>query len=219
MAKLVVATLGFEEKWAIRAVLTYGLEPGDKILVVTGPVIDKVRRAYESIKRIADMVGDVDVKLLSLDSPCSFVENVARIRSMLIRHAQSMDNIIIVLSGGMRALILSLYTAILFLPVDIREKISIVRIDLEDGSCSIEIPLELLDLVETWSPGALAPILEIVYRRREVSIEDIAGYTGKDRTTIRRQVAKLAELGLVELSGRPLMVKTTELTKLYVVED
>ena len=59
-------------------------------------------------------------------------------------------------------------------------------------------------------------ILEIVYERGEVSIEDIAGYTGKDRTTIRRQVAKLAEPGLVELSGRPIMVWATELTRIYI---
>ena len=216
MAKLVVSTLGFEEKWAIRAVLTYGLEPGDHIIVITGPIIDKVERAYESIKKVADMVGDVKVYLLSIENPCDFIENVSRIKEVLIKHAYSMDSIIIVLSGGMRVLVLSLYTAILFLPEEIKGKINIIRLDLEDGSCSVEIPLKLLDLVKTWSPGVLKDILKIVYERGEVSIEDIAGYTGKDRTTIRRQVAKLAELGLVELSGRPIMVRATELTRIYV---
>ncbi|RLG82003.1 MAG: hypothetical protein DRO40_08665 [Thermoprotei archaeon] len=216
MAKLVVSTLGFEEKWAIRAVLTYGLEPGDHIIVITGPIIDKVERAYESIKKVADMVGDVKVNLLSIENPCDFIENISRIKEVLIKHAYSMDSIIIVLSGGMRVLVLSLYTAVLFLPEEIKGKINIIRLDLEDGSCSVEIPLKLLGLVETWSPGVLRDILKIVYERGEVSIEDIAGYTGKDRTTIRRQVAKLAELGLVELSGRPIMVRATELTRIYV---
>ena len=216
MAKLVVSTLGFEEKWAIRAVLTYGLEPGDHILVITGPIIDKVKRAYESIRKVADMVGDVKVDLLSIDNLCNFLENISRIKRMLIKHAHSMDSVIIILSGGMREIVLSLYTAILFLPEEIKERINIIRLDLEDGSCSVEIPLKLLDLIETWSPGVLRDILKVVHEQGEVSIEDIAGYTGKDRTTIRRQVAKLADLGLVELTGRPLKVKSTELLKIYV---
>jgi len=162
------------------------------------------------------MSDDIGVSLLSIDNPCDFIESISRIKRMLIKHVHSMDSIIIVLSGGMRVLVLSLYTAILFLSEEVKGKINIIRIDLEDGSCSVEIPLKLLGLVETWSLGVLKDILKIVYERGEVSIEDIAGYTGKDRTTIRRQVAKLAELGLVELSGRPIMVRATELTRIYV---
>lgn len=212
-----VSTLGFEEKWAVRAILTYGLEPGDKIVLFTGSVIDRVKKAYESIVKIASMVGSVDVKLYEINTSCSFIEFVSKIKSVVESEGRRASQIIVVLSGGMRAIVLAVYTALLFLGKEVKEKIKVVRIDLEDERCYVEVPPILLrEHVETWDPGVLKELIKIIHSRSVMSLNNLSRETGKDPTTLRRQLQKLASKGVVVVEQRPYRARATELAKLYV---
>ena len=44
MAKAIILTLGFEEKFAIRMITRHGLDKGDYIVILTGPLVDKTKK-------------------------------------------------------------------------------------------------------------------------------------------------------------------------------
>ena len=50
MSRLFILTIGFEEKFAIRMITRHGLDIGDKLLIITGPIIDKVEKTITFLK-------------------------------------------------------------------------------------------------------------------------------------------------------------------------
>ena len=216
MSKAVVATLGFEEKFAVRALVRRGLEPGDKVVLVTGPVIDKVAKAINYLREFLRYFEGVGVEVFEVSEIHNFTEAISKIKDLFRMLLEKYDYVIVNLSGGMRALIIEVLTAIVLLPKELKDRM-VIELDTEDGKATIEIPRELSILINPPDLGVKEDIIKaLISLGGEADIYTLAQRLNKDETTIRRQLESLKELRLIELTYRPLKAKLKDIARLLV---
>ena len=214
MAKVVLLTLGFEEKFAVRALVRRGLEVGDLVVLVTGPIIDKVAKAINYVKEFLKYFEGIDIQVFEVSEVHEFTEAVPRIKKLIKELLNKYDFIVANLSGGMRALIIEVLTSIILLPKELKSRV-IVELDTEDSKATIEIPKELNIMINPPELGVKEDIIKVIIDEGgEADIYTIARRLEKDESTIRRQLEVLKELGLIELTYRPLRAKVKPIAKL-----
>ncbi|RLE57410.1 MAG: hypothetical protein DRJ40_03645 [Thermoprotei archaeon] len=220
MTRLLVLTLGFEEKFAFRMLTRHGLDRGDRILILTGRAVERTVKAIETIKEFVKKYfpGEIDVEFYEVDLS-NFIEAVRRIRDVLSRYIPSYDKVIINLTGGMRVLILATFTALLLLSVNLGERITHIEVEFEDGTYLVKIPQNLPRMllnVRSLTRERIE-LLRAIQELGEVTVKDLAKVLGKDESTIRRQIYELEKLELVEVTKtRPTKIKVTELGRLLI---
>ena len=214
MAKAVLLTLGFEEKFAVRALVRRGLEVGDLVVLITGPIIDKVAKAINYVKEFLKYFEGIDIQVFEVSEVHEFTEAVPRIKKLIKELLNKYDFIVANLSGGMRALIIEVLTSIILLPKELKSRV-IVELDTEDSKATIEIPKELNIMINPPELGVKEDIIKVIIDEGgEADIYTIARRLEKDESTIRRQLEVLKELGLIELTYRPLRAKVKPIAKL-----
>lgn len=202
MSRIFVLTLGFEEKFPLRAVVRHGIEEGDLLVVVTGPFTDKTRRALESLKDIVEKIAGsgVEVRVLELEPSCGFTCALAKIYDELAKLGSSDSEVVASLSGGMRVAVLAAFAAMQLL--SLRGRRVKVELETEDSSMLLEVPQPILrlhrlaaDLTEEKLRllGALVP---------EATVEELARATGRNTSTVRRHLKRLEAEGLVAPKGK-----------------
>lgn len=213
MPRALVASFGFDERFVVRAIIRHGIGVGDLLLLITSTSTEKTLTAYNYVKDLASKVG-AQVELLQLgDKVYSFPDLVTELKRILLELLKSYDGITILLSGGMRVLVLGLYTAALLIPQNVKERISL-EIDTEDRGVHIAIPNELLYILTPPDLGARINVLRAVVESPGLTIEELSQKLGKDESTIRRQIQTLAKLKLITIEGsRPQRIKPTQIAK------
>lgn len=213
MPRALVASFGFDERFVVRAIIRHGIGVGDLLLLITSTSTEKTLTAYNYVKDLASKVG-AQVELLQLgDKVYSFPDLVTELKRILLELLKSYDGITILLSGGMRVLVLGLYTAALLIPQNVKERISL-EIDTEDRGIHIAIPNELLYILTPPDLGARINVLRAVVESPGLTIEELSQRLGKDESTIRRQIQTLAKLKLITIEGsRPQRIKPTQIAK------
>ena len=213
MPRALVASFGFDERFVVRAIIRHGIGVGDLLLLITSTSTEKTLTAYNYVKDLASKVG-AQVELLQLgDKVYSFPDLVTELKRILLELLKSYDGITILLSGGMRVLVLGLYTAALLIPQNVKERISL-EIDTEDRGIHIAIPNELLYILTPPDLGARINVLRAVVESPGLTIEELSQKLGKDESTIRRQIQTLAKLKLITIEGsRPQRIKPTQIAK------
>ncbi len=211
MKTALIITLGFDEKFCYRAILRHGIKEGDKIVLITAGLVEKVRKAYEWIKAFVERSYDVEVRLVQIDVK-NFTRAVKDVMSLLDEFKDY--NLIVNLSGGMRALAVIVLFALLMRPMrNVR-----LEIELEDFSGLIEIPQNILRIHEIRQnlTDEKIEILKLIAQGLK-DVKSLSKTLGKDVSTIRRHISSLEELGLIKVEKRkPLEVKTTELANLIL---
>ena len=202
MKKLFVFTLGFEEKFAIRMITSHGLDRGDKLLFITGPIVEKTARTLNFIKNFIEKYfpEQIDIEIIEISNFTSFMDLVNKIYTKLSQEVDKYNSIIINLSGGMRLIILATYTTILLLLIlnkKLKEKVTI-ELETEDSSAKLTIPNILAELVNLHSLSKEKIMILKCLIHKERKVKDIAKQLKRDETTIRRHLYDLEELGLVE---------------------
>ncbi len=207
--KVLILTLGFDEKFCYRAILRHGISEGDRIILITAGLVDKVKKAYEWIKSFVERSYNVEVRLIEVNVR-DFLKAIRTVTNLL-EEFRNYD-LIINLSGGMRALLMVTLFALLLKPMkNVR-----LEIELEDFSGLIEIPQALLLLPEIRSniSDERMEILRLIAQGLD-DVKSLAERLKRDESTIRRHISALEELGLVTIEKRkPLKVKATELADL-----
>ncbi len=211
MKNALILTLGFDEKFCYRAILRHGIKEGDKIILLTAGLVEKVKKAYEWIKTFVERSYDVEVRLVQIDVK----EFIKAIQDVIKTLDEFKDyNLIINLSGGMRALAITVLLALMIKPMrNVR-----LEIELEDFSGLIEIPQNLLRIHEIKQnlTDEKIEILKLIAQGLK-DVKSLSKALKKDVSTIRRHISSLEELGLIEVEKRkPLEVKTTELANLML---
>jgi len=211
MKTALILTLGFDEKFCYRAILRHGIKEGDKIILITAGLVDKVRKAYEWIRAFVERSYDVEVRLIQVD-----VKNFTKAIKEVVKLLEDFKeyNLVVNLSGGMRALAI-----IVLLALTIRSMRNVkVEIELEDFSGLIEIPQQLLRIHEIKRnlTNEKLEILKLISQGLK-DVKSLSKALKKDASTIRRHISSLEELGLVTIEKRkPLKIKTTELADLIL---
>ncbi|MGC8933477.1 MAG: CRISPR-associated CARF protein Csa3 [Candidatus Methanodesulfokora sp.] len=211
MQTALIATLGFEEKFCYRAILRHGLKEGDRIILFTAELVEKVEKAYEWIKRLiqSSYGGAVKVELIQLD-PLDPVRSIGSVLKVL----DELDNfkIVVNLSGGMRAIVAYVLLACIMRP----KKEMKVEIEAEDLSGITMLSSEMLKLIKSGVKEEWLDILKCIAEGAN-DVKSIAEKLKKDESTIRRQISALEENGLVRIRKRkPLSLELSELAELFL---
>jgi CRISPR-associated protein Csa3 len=196
MAKAIVASFGFDEKFVVRAILRHGLSTGDMVVLVTGKLVERVVKAYESVKKLTRQAG-AEVRICELEVH-DFPKIVPLLRDYLKELAQSFDTVVLVLSGGMRVIVLALFTAALLLPGNAKSRFR-VELETEDQGLPVSISSNVLRLFATPSLDAKQDLLNVVVSRPGLTVAEMQDIVNKHESTIRRQLKQLEAMGLIKL--------------------
>lgn len=149
MGKLVMCTVGFDEKLVFRSLLKVGVSIGDAVALVysrSGSDYDikRVENAVRNIKELLDAVGvkHYDVVVSGMD----FVSDVVTIVNGLREFAKE-EKIVGVVSGGMRIAVLEAIVSLLLYRKFINRKAEVeIHVSREDGLYDVTLSTNLLDL-------------------------------------------------------------------------
>ncbi|RLE80834.1 MAG: hypothetical protein DRJ52_05510 [Thermoprotei archaeon] len=213
MKKALFITLGFDEKFAIRALMRHKLEEGDTLVVLTAkPIIDRVEKALSSIKGfITSYSKGVRVKIVEVPVR-EVVEAVALVKETLEKY--SGHQIILNVSGGMRALVVEMCIGAALSSVGFK-----LELETEDSSAYLEFPTELLRvhrILYSMTDTKKSILQTILEKNSPVTVRELAEELGRDPSTLRRHLYKLIELGFVRVVKRkPLTVEASSLLKTF----
>ena len=211
MKTALILTLGFDEKFCYRAILRHGIKEGDKIILLTAGLVDRVKKAYEWIKTFVERSYDIEVRLVQIDVK-DFIKAIRDVMNTLDEFKDY--NLIVNLSGGMRALAITVLLALMIKSMrNVR-----LEIELEDFSGLIEIPQNLLRIHEIRQnlTEEKIEILKLIAQGLR-DVKSLSKTLKRDVSTVRRHISSLEELGLIVVERRkPLEVKTTELADLIL---
>lgn len=214
MRKLIVATIGFEEKFTIRTITRHGLDKNDKVLLLTGPPTEKSMTAINLVREFITKYYSKDVTLIIKEIPVhNFYNAIHTIKESIMKEAKGVISIIVNLSGGMRILIIETLLALAILNM----KNIIVEIETEDSSTIVTIPSEILS-IKPQIRKRHAEILQILAQAQEpLTVKTIAEKLGIDDSTMRRHLLKLRKMKLIETKKtKPLLIQLSPLAKLLM---
>ncbi|MGB9622230.1 MAG: CRISPR-associated CARF protein Csa3 [Candidatus Bathyarchaeia archaeon] len=216
MRKLIVATIGFEEKFMIRAITRHGLDRGDQILLLTGPSTEKSMNTVNLIRGFITKYYDKDVVVHVKEVPVNdFLASVLAIKQSINERSKESVDVIVNLSGGMRILVIA--TLLALATLNLRNVL--IEIETEDYSSIVNIPAEILLLGRPKLSRRLLDILRILIESQEpLSVNEIAEKLQRDASTIRRHLIKLRKMKLVEAKKpKPLILQPSPLARLLLM--
>lgn len=198
--KILVATIGFDERPVIRAILRHGLNFREILLLKPREPSDpRSNRVIENIRSLLEKT-DANVKLSVVEVDVKdFYHGVGEVKNHLAEKTREYGGeILLLLGGGMRSLITETLVAAIQLSNELLIK-GIIEIDLEGEAGYTSARIE--DLV----PLTLTPqerrILEEI-RKEPKSLSSLKTSLDLPKTTIWKILQRLEEKGLVEKEYR-----------------
>ncbi|MEM2178968.1 MAG: CRISPR-associated CARF protein Csa3 [Candidatus Methanomethylicaceae archaeon] len=190
---IIVTTLGFDEKFALRAISRRGLKPDDEVIVLMPkPTDERVERAFQNFDEILKKAFQnpkiskvyVEVK--------DFNKALQEIIKAFIEKRNS--KFLINLSGGLKVLILETFISFLLLNPN-----ADIEIEFEDFSGLISFPLKIcypliLDKKDL-------KILNVL-KNNPCDLSRISKETGISKTTVWRRLKKLQERNFIKIDER-----------------
>lgn len=210
--RLIVLTLGFDEKFAVRGILRYTPKPEDVIAIITAsPFVEKAEKALKTLLEVLkNYAGIENIEIVEVDvaDPESAKH---KIKELISKYE---CELIANLSGGMRALILITLAAVLS----------------SNKKALIELETENLENIITFNPDFFRPepidesdrrILRKIAEIGEVKLDEFAEIIGKSRTTTYRILKKLVKTGyIVERKvGRGVVYTVSSKGRLMIEEE
>ncbi|MCM8803230.1 MAG: CRISPR-associated CARF protein Csa3 [Candidatus Omnitrophica bacterium] len=188
-----VITLGFDEKFALRAIARRGLRGDDEVFVILPkPVDERVERAYMHFNEILSrMFQGLRIGRFEVDAR-SFLDCLVKLVNVFKLWRDK--RFVFCLSGGFRALILEVLLAASFLGLD-----GDVEVEFEDSSSIISFPLR-------WcKPIVLDDVEKKVLSCVRDGVDTVSGLvkaTNLSKVTVWRKVRALESEGFLERRGK-----------------
>jgi CRISPR-associated protein Csa3 len=187
-----VITLGFDEKFALRAIFRRGLRAGDRVIFVVPEDEDpRAEKAFSTLQQIVfRSIPEVSVERFRIPVR-DFPKAVSLIRRLALSLLRSGEKVILNLSGGQRIVILEVLAGFLSCGASGVD----VEVESEDSSTLATFPLTMMTNIKIDREDA--DILKILTQapRRFSEIQSAAGIS---RSSTWRRLKKLIGLGLVE---------------------
>jgi len=198
LANALIASLGFDERHVIRNLLRIGFKGIKKIilLIPSWDIDSRTKRAIDEIVKIAVIAGlernsivtyRVDVKNLY-----NAVKAIYRLYRELVN--EEVDKVIVSLGGGLRALIIEAFLAIILLDRNTREKITVI-VDLETGEDYIVVDPSI---PFNYIPSENEVLVLNKLFQEPMSFKELLETTKLPRTTLWKTLCKLQENKLVK---------------------
>ena len=204
MSKTLIATFGWTEQFVLASILKYGLDSGDRIvLLVPEGQDEKSETAIRDFRGFMEKYGsgiEISVMPVSLESFSSAVVQISRV----IKNALGKGECVFNLSGGMRILILAAYCAILLTsPRNV-----VVEVEREDRKRVFRVPNISISQLVRFTGLEERVLAEL---RSGVNLaSDLGKRLGVPASTFHKCIWRLRDKGLIELRRR----KRTYLVKL-----
>lgn len=190
---MIVITLGFEEKFALRCVLRSGVSPGDRILVLTSKNgSNRSNKAFILFKQvISEIFPEILIKKFEIDVK-DFYSSVSKIREIILSHSKPSEKVILNISGGQRILIVELLSA----AISIGSKDYYIEIETEDSSKVVQVPLTMM-LPSNIDDIDRKILREVELHSKGISLSELCKKTNMSKSTVWRRLDKMCKLGLV----------------------
>jgi CRISPR-associated protein Csa3 len=207
---ILVMTLGFDEKFALRAILRRGLRAGDRVIFVVPEDEDpRAEKAFSTIQQIVfRSISEVFVERFRIPVK-DFPKAVSLTRKLALSLLRSGEKVILNLSGGQRITILEVLAGFLSCGAADVE----VEVESEDSSTLATFPLIMMTNIELdYEDVNILKILTQASRR----FNEIQLAAGMSKSSTWRRLKKLIDLGLVEKVDSK--YKLTELGQSRIIE-
>jgi len=208
MPRVLVATIGFDEKFVIRALIRHQEEIDAFIGILSKPVDQRAAQAADNIKGfieryVRDRGRSLAYRFEEVDPSDPYLAI-----SSLKKLFKQEDEYILNLSGGMRALVVETLTA--FIASRAR---GVIEIELENFTGRIVIDPRVL----TASPlnAEEERIVAAIRKLGRATYKDIIRETGIPRTTVFKHLSSLRSRGIIayQREGRTTYYTLTEIGK------
>lgn len=205
-----LAPLGFDSRRVVRPVLSEGVDPGDRILLLQPATGSE--RGDDAFDEVEDILTQV-VSDLNLETEALPYSDFVETTLYCVELIQAADSeTIVVLGGGAREILLPL-TVATFSSIDSVDTVLQVG-DIESNVRRIP-QLSLRGNVSDAEAGLLAEIDEI---DAPLSISQIANEVGKSKSTVARHVSSLESEGFVssKKDGRSKRISITDSGRVFL---
>jgi CRISPR-associated protein Csa3 len=211
--KVLILSLGFDERFAIRGILRAGLSNNDKIIIfIAEPIVEKSEKALQIIMDFLKKYFEkIKVDVIPIPTK-DFEQSALIIGEKLMNYRNSDYEIILNLSGGMRSLILELLMASLILDIK-----GIIEIELENLEGYISFPIEMLK-IKIPLKDEYRRILKEIIENEGINLSQLSKKANIAKSTVHKIIKKLIEYKLIEYEkiGKEYRFKAKRIAKLFV---
>ena len=187
-------SMGWNVNHVIGCLTRNGLDSGDYVFLIIPEIVDK--RSLEAIDRVKAFIDSVSV-VVNFDLvkvPIRFRDAVDIVLHMLNRFLYGDNRIIINISGGMRFVVLIVYTA--FLMLDNKRNVILDALSLE-GQNQV-VSLEVPPLVKYEAKDVDRKILNFI-GGGEYTLDDIADSLDMAKPNVWKYLDGLSKLGVIRI--------------------
>ncbi|HWQ18098.1 MAG: CRISPR-associated CARF protein Csa3 [Sulfolobales archaeon] len=209
---MAIFTLGFDEKFALRALIRRNIDKNDLIVILT-PAGRRDTRAEKAVNNLISILKQIvgEPRVERIEIPVEdFTKAVSIVRNIILSRPER--PVYINISGSMRALVIETLGGALLSGVDAE-----IEVEFEDGSHVISFkPSHLCgERIDSLDMRILSEAL------KGIELAELAEKLGEPKPTIWRRVKKLEERNMIttERKGRKLRIKTTEKGMLYITSS
>ncbi len=199
-----IFTLGFHEDFILRRLVSERAQHGSKIVVFTvKPIIGATKTAYQNLVTYCTRMGLSTPELVELS-----IEEAEDMISSALDTIQTLEEPIIAdLTGGMRILIITIYTALIASKKRFRVYIA------TEGEQRAEITIESthIEAITEELPEEKGKILETIMKNPGITPPQLAKLTHKSEKTIANHITELKKLNLVITRGKTNNIYPTKL--------
>ncbi len=206
-----VFTLGFHEDYIERRLHQTSAKPDDVVVLFTGkPAIGGVKRAFESLRARSLSIGLPEPKLIELEyeEPSKALYQAKQVINALP------EPIIADLSGGMRVIVIIVYTALLL------EGKHFELYMQPEGSMHmhLHIPRGIIHCIRNPLSKEKMEILKIIMENPGITVKELAQTVGRKEKTIINHMIELKKLNLVVQKGKLAGLYPTQWTPTIIPE-
>jgi len=210
--KILILSLGFDERFAIRSILRTGLSSGDKVLIFTAePIVDKAEKALQIVLEFLKKYFEgVEYEVISIPTK-DFERSVSMIGERLMKLKSLGYDVILNLSGGMRSLIIELLVASTLVGLK-----GVVEVELENLEGYLSFTIDVLR-IRAPLKEEYKSVLNAIIEAGEINLSQLSRKVAMAKSTIHKIVKKMIEEGLVEYEkvGKEYRLKARTIAKLF----
>ena len=200
--KCIVATLGFDAANVLRPLLALGLEPGDKLVLVTSSIGGEYEK--ERTRKAVQEIESITGRRTQVLSYRAVIDDLPGLTASLADHCSDAEETLVILSGGLRPLILLTLSAALITWRHRGKKLTIISMR-EDGLAMLSME------PEHFSPPELGErereVLEALEARggkakRKELVKSLMEKWGTSHVIVYRRLNNLEKKKLIQIEDQ-----------------